>query len=82
MKKQPKASEEHDDDMTGDMPIDKKCLWQTLVALPAPRDPTPPRNQIRELGKCGGFSCPSSALKPGHHEHARKAETRGDLDQG
>lgn len=50
--------------------------------LPATRAPMPTGNQVRELGTCGGFSGPSSALKPGHPEHERKAEARGDSDQG
>lgn len=79
--KQLRASAEHDDNVTGDMLMDKKCLCQTLVAPPAAKDQTPTRNQVRELGKCGGFPCPSSALKPRHREHERKSETRGDLDQ-
>lgn len=66
--------------------VSVRSWWPTRACadclLPAPRAQTPTGNQVRDLGKCGGFSCPSSALKPGHAEHERKAEARGDADQG
>lgn len=71
------------------MMMTEQCLPMRSVSirhagglLPATRAPMPTGNQVRELGTCGGFSGPSSALKPGHPEHERKAEARGDSDQG